>query len=171
MKTALIALLVLAAGQAEAALPSCIAPHDMRTLIAIALPDAVEGLAERCKGALPPDAFLPTQGANLAARYRHEAPVDPARIGRAIQDVTGQDLSNFASDDTVLMIARQFVSDQITRHVRTGDCRTVDGMVAAAAPLHAEAMTDAILLAIRVAGPGKMKGIDVCPPKIEGLKG
>ncbi len=171
MKGALIAFIALAAGQAEAARPACVTPHDMRTLIAVALPDAVEGLADRCKGALPPSAFLPSQGASLAARYRREAPVDPAKARRAIEAATGQDLSSLASDDTVTLLARQFVGDQIARHVRTGDCRTVDGMVALAAPLHADAMAEAILVALRVAGPGEVKGMEICPPKEEGLKG
>ncbi len=58
MKRALLALLALAAGQAEAAKPACVTRHDMRTLIRVALPDAVEALATRCKPALPADAFL-----------------------------------------------------------------------------------------------------------------
>ncbi len=168
MKRALLALLALGAGQAEAARPACVEPRDMRTLIAVALPNAVEGLAERCRSVLPADAFLPNEGSELAARYRREAPVDPARARRAIEAATGQDLSSFASDDTVINLARQFIGDQIEHHVPTRDCPTVDGMVALAAPLRGDAMVEVILLALEVAGPDQTKGLAVCAPKEEG---
>ncbi len=168
MKRALLALLALGAGQAQAARPACVDPRDMRTLIAVALPDAVEALADRCRSVLPTDAFLPNEGAELAARYRQEAPVDPARARHAIEAATGQDLSIFASNDTVTNLARQFIGDQITHHVPTQDCATADGMVALAAPLRADAMIEAILLALELAGPDQTKGLAVCMPKDQG---
>ncbi len=167
MKPALLALLALSAGQAEAARPACVEPRDMRTLISVALPDAVEGLAEHCASALPTDAFLPNEAKALADRYRHEAPVDPARARHAIEAATGQDLSSFASDDTVTNLARQFIGDQIAHHVPARDCATADGMVALAAPLRADAMAEAILLALELAGPDQTKGLAVCRPKEE----
>ena len=168
MKRALLALLALSAGQAEAARPACVEPRDMRTLIAVALPDAIEGLAEQCASALSADAFLPNEGKALAERYRHEAPVDPARARHAIEAATGQNLSSFASDDTVINLARQFIGDQIAHHVPVRDCATADGIVALAAPLRADAMTEAILLALELAGPDQAKGLAVCPAKEEG---
>ena len=106
--------LALFAQDATAAVdrPACIPPHDMKTLIRIALPDAIEGLAERCRTALPGNAFLPSEGMALAARYRREAPVDPARAREAIEAATGQDLSGLASDDTVQLMARQIIGQQ-----------------------------------------------------------
>jgi hypothetical protein len=168
MKRALFALAALVAGQAEAARPSCIPHHDMRVLIRVALPDAVEALVERCRPVLPADAFLPNEGSGLANRFRHEAPVDPARARAAIEEATGQDLSSFASDDTVTSLARQFVDDQITHHVPLKDCRNIDQMVELAGNLRADAMAEAILLALEVAGPDQTKGLAVCPPKDEG---
>lgn len=168
-KAAFVALLALGAAQAaEAARPACIEPGDMRTLIAIALPDAIEGLTGRCAPALPPDAFLPSEGSALAARYRHEAPVDPVRARRAIEAATGQDLSSFASDDTVTNLARTIIGQQITQHVSMRDCSTIDGVVALAAPLRAKAMVEAVLLALQVAGPEQTKGLAICRPKDEG---
>lgn len=168
-KTALAALLALGMGQAaEAARPACIERSDMRTLIAVALPDAIEGLAERCSPALPADAFLPNEGKGLATRYRHEMPADPARARRAIEAATGQDLSSFASDDTVINLARTIVGQQINDHVSIRDCGTIDNVVALAAPLKAHAMVEAILLALQVAGPEQTKGLAICRPNDEG---
>ena len=168
MKRALLALIALGAGQAEAARPACVEPRDMRTVIAVALPEAVEGLADHCMAALSGDAFLPNNGALLAARYRHEMPVDPAKARQAIQSATGQDLSSFASDDTVTNLAGQFIRDQIDHHVPMRDCGAADDMVALAAPLRADAMVEAILLALEIAGADQMKGLAVCQPKDEG---
>lgn len=168
MKCVWLALVALGTGQAEAARPACVEPHDMRTVIAVALPEALEGLADRCKAALSADAFLPNEGSALAARYRREAPVDPAKARQAIQAATGQDLSSFASDDTVTNLARQFIRDQIAHHVPMRDCATADSMVALAAPLRADAMVEALLLALEIAGPDQTKGLAVCPPKDEG---
>jgi hypothetical protein len=160
----------LLSAQAQAERPSCIPHHDMRTLIRVALPDAVEALAERCKPALPADAFLPNEGAGLANRYRQEAPADPAAARRAIQEATGQDLSGFASDDTVMSLARQFVGQQIEQHVPLKDCDNIDSMAELAGNLRADGMTEAILLALELAGPGRVKGLAVCPPKSEGAE-
>jgi hypothetical protein len=169
MKRVLLALVALVGGQAaQAERPTCIHPHDMRTLIRIALPDAVEALAARCRPALPADAFLPNEGNGLAQRYRHEAPVDPARARAAIEAATGQDLSNFASNDTMLTIARGFVDDQIQQRVPIKDCTSIDSMMAIAGALPADTMAEAILVAIEVAGPEQTKGLAICRPKDDG---
>jgi hypothetical protein len=167
---ATIAIVALIVGQAQATPPSCVSHHDMRTLIRVALPDAVEAVATRCAPALPADAFLPNEGAGLANRFRHEAPVDPARARAAIEAATGQDLSSFASDDTVTNLARQFVGNQIEHHLPLKDCKTVDGMMGLAGNLRADAVAEAILLALEVAGPDRVKGLAICPPKDEGAE-
>lgn len=169
MKRALLALVALTAGQAaQAERPACVHRHDMRTLIRLALPDAVEALADRCRPALPADAFLPNEGSGLAQRFRHEAPVDPARARAAIEAATGQDLSSFASNDTMLTIARGFVDDQIQQRVPLRDCKSVDSMMQFAGALPADAMAEAILVAIEVAGPEQTKGLAICRPKDDG---
>jgi hypothetical protein len=166
---AMLALTGLGSAQvAQAAKPACIAPHDMRTLIRVALPDAIESIAGRCKAALPADAFLPNEGEGLARRYRAQAPVDPARVRAAVEAATGQDLSSFASDDTVYALARQFIDDQIANRVPTRECENIDGMIELASNLRADAMAEAILLALQVAGPHVVKGIAICPPKEDG---
>jgi hypothetical protein len=170
MKRALLAALTLVVGQAQAARPTCIPHHDMRVLIRVALPDAVEALVERCRPVLPADSFLPNEGSGLANRFRSEAPVDPSRARAAIEEATGQDLSGFASDDTVTNFARQFVGDQIAHHVPLKDCRSIDKMAELAGNLRADAMAEAILLALEVAGPDQTKGLAVCPPKDEGAE-
>lgn len=143
------------AGQADA---RCVTPDDARTLFAVALPDAIEGLATRCGPALPADAFLPSQGAALAERYRHEAPVDPARARRAIEDASGQDLAFLASADTVTRLAHEFVEHAIRDRVSARDCPTLDGLISLAAPMRADSMAEAILLALQFAGPGALPG-------------
>lgn len=136
----------------------------MRTLVRIALPDAIDGLAARCGPALPPDAFLPSEGKALAMRYRQEAPVDPARARAAIQAATGQDLSSIASDDTIDTMARQLIADQISQRLPLGDCREADTLVSLAAQLHADDMARAIVLILEMAPPGRIKGLAVCHP-------
>ncbi len=168
--TAVLSAALLTAQTAQAARPNCIRPHDMRTLIRIALPDAVEALADRCRPALPADAFLPNEGSGLAQRFRLQAPVDPARARAAIEAATGQDLSSFASNDTMLTIARGFVDNQIQERVPLKDCETVDGMMQVADALPADAMAEAILLAIEVAGPDQTKGLAICRPKEDGAE-
>ena len=165
-----VGAICLIASQATAQRPTCIPHHDMRTLIRLALPDAVEALAERCKPTLPADAFLPNEGVGLANRYRAEAPVDPASARQAIQEATGQNLSSFASDDTITNLARQFVGQQIEDHVPLRDCEKIDSMVELAGNLRADGIAEAILLALEVAGPGRVKGLAVCPPKGEGAE-
>lgn len=163
-----LAASALIAGQLQAQRPACIPHHDMRTLIRLALPDAVEALVDRCRAVLPRDAFLPNEGVGLAGRYRQEAPVDPAAARQAIQEATGQNLASFASDDTVIGLARQIVHQQIEEHVPLRDCENIDSMAELAGNLRADGLTEAILLALELAGPGRVKGLAVCPPKDEG---
>ena len=147
--------------------PACIPPHDMKTLIHIALPDIVEGLTDHCRPALPGNAFLPSEGMALAARYRQEAPVDPARAREAIEAATGQDLSSFASDDTVQMMARQLIGHQISQRLPLGDCREADTLVSLAAPLHPDDMAEAIVLLLKMAPDARIKGLAVCSARDE----
>lgn len=152
--------LALATGQAHAA---CLQPDDARLLFTLALPDAIEGLAQRCAPALPAGAFLPTEGAALAARYRREAPADPARARKAIEAASGQDLSFLASDETVTRLAHDFVARTIQKKVSTGDCATIDGLVALAAPMRADSMAEALMLALQLAGPDLAVGsLSIC---------
>jgi hypothetical protein len=166
-RASLLTLLAVATTTAQAAPPACIERGDMRTLIRVALPSAVEALTARCKATLPPDAFLPSEGAALAERYRQEAPADPARARKAIEAATGRDLSSFADDDTVVTLARAFIGNAIDKKVKPGDCHTIDGMVALAAPFHAGAMADAILLGLELAGPDVTRGLAICRPSAE----
>ncbi len=156
---------VAAAGPVQAAETArCIAPHDARTLFAVALPDAIQGLTARCAPVLSSTAFLPSFGAALADRYRHEAPIDPARARKAIEAATGQDLSFLASDSTVTQMADTLVEKTIAKRVDTRDCQTIDGLVALAAPMRADDMAEALVLAMRIAGPqlALPGGITVC---------
>jgi hypothetical protein len=159
-----LAAAALAAAQAQATAARCIGPDDARTLVLIALPDAIDGLAARCATALPPNAFLRSRGAALADRYRHEAPVDPARARRALEAVTGQDLSFLASDTTVSTLAHEFVGNAIRERVSQNDCPAADALVALAAPMRADAMAEALLLALQIAGPGAALpgGLHIC---------
>ncbi len=153
------------AGPLQAATAArCIAPHDARTLFAVALPDAITGLTARCAPVLSSTAFLRSFGATLAERYRREAPVDPARARKAIEAATGQDLSFLASDDTVIQIADTLVQKTIATRVDTRDCQTIDGLVALAAPMRADDMAEALILALQVAGPDANLpgGISIC---------
>jgi hypothetical protein len=161
-----VALAALAAtGPAQAATAArCVAPHDARTLFEMALPGAIQGLTARCTPVLSPTAFLPSFGATLAERYRHEAAVDPARARKAIEAATGQDLSFLASDSTAVQMADTLVEKTIAKRVQTRDCETIDGLVALAAPMRADDMAEALVLAMRVAGPDLALpgGITVC---------
>ena len=146
--------------QAQAA---CLTADDARALLSVALPDAIDGLAARCAPTLPRDAFLPSEGAALAERYRREAPVDPARARHAIETASGQDLSFLASDETVTRLAHDYVLKTIRDRVAPHDCQTVDAMLALAAPMRADAMAEAILLGLQLAGPGSLPGgVSLC---------
>jgi len=165
---ALLTGLALIGGEAQAAKPPCVEHRDMRLLLRLALPEAVEALADRCRSELPADAFLPNEGAGLANRLRSQDPVDLAEARGAFERATGQDLSSFASDDTVRSLARQYVDDQITQHVSVKDCPQIDTMMELAGTLRTSTMADALLLVLAAAGPDQVKGVAICRPKDEG---
>ena len=150
---------LLCAAPARAA---CLQPDDMRVLLSVALPDAIEGLAARCAPVLPAGAYLPSQGAALAQRFRREVPVDTAKARRAIETASGQDLSFLASDDSVTRMAHDYVGNTIRKQVPTEDCGAIDGLISLAAPMRADAMAEMILLALQLAGPDAMPGLSLC---------
>jgi hypothetical protein len=156
----LAAIVALTGAQTQAA---CLQPDEARTLFTLALPDAIDGLVKRCASALPANSFLAKRGVALAERYRREAPFDPSRARHAIEIASGQDLSFLADDDTVMRLAHEFVEHAVEKKVATGNCDAVDGLVELAAPLRADAMAEALMLALQLAGPDLTIGkVGIC---------
>ena len=56
-------------GLASAAEPVCLTQAEATSLVAYALPQAINGTAKRCSAVLPAGAFLRQHGSELATRY------------------------------------------------------------------------------------------------------
>ena len=153
----LLATLALLAHPAEvlAQAPRCIPQEQAAALVTFALPTLVEGVAQRCRPTLPPNAYLSANATALADRYRPEAdaawPTARTAIGRLFAQFLGQPMPADMNSDVLRQLAEPLLGSLLARQVSTDDCAVVDTAVANAAPLSGRAVGRLAVLAATVA--------------------
>jgi hypothetical protein len=112
---------------------ACLTAAELQAVTTWLVPDAVDGLARRCRGTLSRQSFLAVSGPALADRYRSEtgSAADAAR--QALRRVAGESpLSLFGDTFTGALIVEGALDRLDTR-----DCATADRLVALLSPLPA----------------------------------
>jgi hypothetical protein len=187
MRKKVAALLALAAlgsaGAARAAGDACLMPADLDAIFAYALPTVIDAAGETCHKALPGDAFLAAQGADLAARYRTDQagawPLAKAAVLKVgVGALTGGrgdgGLGKYAAllpDGALQGFATGFVKQFVVSNVRAADCRDIDYGLRLIAPLPPENAAGLITLVIErlerrqsaSAQPGRKPVLPLCP--------
>lgn len=151
-------VLAMAPCAAMAAEPVCISKAEATSLIAYALPQAINGTAKRCASSLPADAFLRTKGPGLAARYaaqkdRYWPKAKPALL-KAL-NTQGGGSSNMMTglpDDTLRQMADVFVEGFVSQRIAPKSCKQLDLAIDLLSPLPPENTAGLIALSMDVAG-------------------
>lgn len=151
-----LALLVIAPGIASAAEPICLTKREATSLIAYALPQAINGTAKRCAATLPADSFLRAHGAELAARYgtqkdRYWPQAKPALLKALGGNSDTARLTANLPDENLRQMADVFVEGLVSQRIALKSCDKLDVAIDLLSPLPPENAAGLIALSIEVA--------------------
>ena len=164
---ALIALIATLAPPARAA-TACFDEADGRSVVAFALPAAVEAAARRCASVLPRTAWLPRNASRLAARYRQEGGGDLKAALPVMERLSGQTLPKFLDDSTAAGLANGIIAERVTSSLRTSDCASVARVAEQLDPLPLGNVA-ALAVALAQLDDGKLlgaSGLSICPLRV-----
>jgi hypothetical protein len=143
---------------AAAAQQQCLTPAEASSLAAYALPAAITGTSKRCSPSLPPSAFLPRGGAELASRYAaRRAQNWPAakaaffKIGGGAKDESSAMLKTLP-DTSLQQMLDAIIEGMVAQEIPTEKCGQIDRIVGLLAPLPAQNTADLIAVVLGLAG-------------------
>jgi hypothetical protein len=169
--TTAAAVLALVPAIASAAEPVCLTKREATSLIAYALPQAINGTAKRCASALPADAFLRRHGSELASRYgaqkdRYWPQAKPAFL-KALAGQGGDTggLTKNLPDDSLRQLADVFVEGFVSQRIALKSCDKLDLAIDLLSPLPPENTAGLIALTMEVASTAepKLGKVTLCP--------
>ena len=149
--------IALVPGLASAAEPICLTQAEATSLVAYALPQAINGTAKRCSAVLPAGAFLRQHGSELATRYagqkdKYWPQAKPAFIKTLGAD--GGDAANLTRslpDDSLRQLADVFVEGLVSQRIALKSCDKLDLAIDLLSPLPPENTAGLIALTMEVA--------------------
>lgn len=183
----MVALICLAASAAAAQTPAptprpgfskpatqasrpCLTPAEAKGLATFVLPGLIDGLAQRCRGALDRDAFLRQDASDtLAKRLRRDAASSWPVAKGAIEKLNGgQKLPGLFGDRFIMTMAEPMAADLVLRSFDRSDCGAVDGLVAGLAPLPSANFSNVIsaLIALGADAADEKAPLRICPAPI-----
>lgn len=159
---------------AVAQTPACMPQQQAGALVTFALPTLVERLADRCREALPPTAYLEANAGALADRYRPDAAAAWPEARRAIAQIftqfLGQPMPADMNSDLVRTLAEPALAGLLAKQVSRQDCVIADAAITNAAALSGRDLGRLAALALTVAdrkGNGIAGVLKVCRPERE----
>ena len=162
--------LTIAPGIASAAEPVCLTKKEATSLIAYALPQAINGTAKRCAATLPATSYLRRHGTELAARYgsqkdKYWPQARPALL-KALSAKGGDtaELTRNLPDDSLRQLADVFVEGFVAQRIAIKSCDKLDIAIDLLSPLPPENTAGLIALTIEVASAAdpKLGNVSLC---------
>ncbi|MDB5683770.1 MAG: hypothetical protein JWM75_1468 [Sphingomonas bacterium] len=144
----------------------CLSEREMQAVVTWLVPDAIDGLARKCRGRLTGRAFLPASGAALANRYREDAGAAADEGRRALRRIAGDTPLSLFGDDFTSALIVEGALDRIDPE----DCGTADRMVALLSPLPLSSLGEitALLVASGLRNNrGKPAPVQLCKAMIQ----
>ncbi|MCJ2186316.1 hypothetical protein [Novosphingobium beihaiensis] len=153
-------LLALAPGLAAAAEPVCLSRTEATSLVAYALPEAINGTVKRCAPVLPASAFLRQHGGALAARYATQKAKYWPDAKPAFMKALGPDAASTVGnlpDDTARQLADTFVEGFVSQQIALKSCTKLDIAIDLLSPLPPENTAGLIALTMEAASKAEPK--------------
>jgi hypothetical protein len=166
------ALAVIAPGVSRAAEPPCLTPSELTSLAGYSLPSIITGTSERCASVLGADAYLPRNGAQLAARYAERRAADWPGAKSAFlkfSTVIGADANRTIQqmpDASLQPILDTFIEGMVSQQIPLKRCNSIDRLVRLLAPLPPDKTAELIAIAVGLeskAGERKFGKFSICP--------
>jgi hypothetical protein len=142
---ALSAMLACFSAQAQAAGTPCLTSAEARSVVSAALPDLVLAISNKCKPALPADAYLTKSGGSLASKFKSSANAAWPSAKKAVLRIAGDKAELLASlpDDSSRALLSVGINTMITNGVTTEKCGVANRILAALDPLPSANFADA----------------------------
>jgi hypothetical protein len=160
---AMLAMPAIAQAQANAA---CLTEPEARALFTFAIPEGIEGVANKCKGSLPATAFMPSKSQEMVARFRAAAvgswPAAKAafvKIGKQDDDMK---VLAAMPDSALQPFVSAAFSEIVAKDVKPQDCPKIDRFVAALASLSPANAADLITALIALVGSKEGDDFKLC---------
>lgn len=156
-------LVALAPTAVTAAEPICLSHGEATSLLAYALPQAINGVAKRCTPVLPADAYLRRKGGALAARYAGQKDKYWPQAKPAFLKTLGSDAGDMANltrtlpDETLRQLADVFVEGYVSQRIAAKSCDKLDVAIDLLSPLPPENTAGLIALTMEVASAAEPK--------------
>lgn len=156
----LAAFLAIVPAVASAAEPVCLTRTEATSLLAYALPQAIDGTAKRCAAVLPAGAFLRQHGGELVERYAGQKDKYWPQAKPAFMKALGADAANTVRnlpDDTTRQLADTFVEGFVSQRIALKSCDKLDLAIDLLSPLPPENTAGLIALTMEVASNAEPK--------------
>ncbi|MFM7027721.1 MAG: hypothetical protein ACKOXK_03465 [Chakrabartia sp.] len=151
---ALMSLPCTVAAQMPAAdrLP-CLTPGEGQAILAFTLPDIVAGLSRKCGPALGSTSYMSQSGLNLAERYRPQSNAAWSQARPALRKLAGETavFADMMSDEVFKGVASGVATTAVLKEVQPAQCRDIDRILRAVAPLPPENMSMLVGILLEIA--------------------
>ncbi|WP_129586213.1 hypothetical protein [Sphingomonas montana] len=142
----------------------CLTEAEARSVVAYALPAAIEATAARCRPALPASAWLNRGAAGMAARYRRDGGGNPAAALAVIEKLSGQSVPDMLDPSTLTTVVEQLIADRIGTAVATRDCTAISRIAEQISPLPIGNVASLLVALVQLdRGTASRTGIRICP--------
>lgn len=172
MATALALLPGPIVSSAHAAEPPCLTATEFTALASYGLPSMITGATQRCAAALPADAWLKRNGAQLSARYASAKPRAWPGAKLAFMKLGSNggkeavDIFKTLPDTTLQQMVDGLIEGMIGQQLPVERCGTIDRVVSLLSPLPPENTAELIALAAGIgakSGQAKTGKLSICP--------
>ena len=145
---------------------TCLTDVEARGLFTFAMPEALEGMATKCRAALPETAFLSVHSKEMLMRFRAAAAGSWPQAKAAFLKMSheGEDDHVMASmpDSALQPFVAAAFSGVVANDVKPADCPKIDRFVAALAPLPPASVAELITALIALVGGDESDDLRIC---------
>lgn len=157
---------------AAAAEAPCLTTSEFASLAGYTLPSIIKGTSQRCASTLGPNAFLRTNGQELANRYATHKAANWPEAKAAFLKLSSNSSSNAneifsdMQDESLRPIVDAMLEGMISQQIPLDRCATIDKIVNLLSPLPAENTAELVALAVELSSnskPAQVDKINLCP--------
>jgi hypothetical protein len=147
VKTLLLAALLTATPRTE---PPCITPAEITDALLFILPALIDGTAEKCRAALPAEAYLFVGARSLGERLKAESKVHYAGAVSAFEKMAKEKLPRGLSEATVSGLIAEGMRGELLADMKSSQCADINQTAELLAPLPPENLGGLATLLIRL---------------------
>ena len=149
----------------------CLTEAEARSVVAYALPAAIDATATRCRPVLPASAWLNRGAAGLSQRYRREGGGDAAAALSVLERLSGQQIPDFLDAGTATTVVESLIAERAGAALATRDCAAVSRIAEQISPLPIGNVAALLVALVQLdRGTTSRTGIRICAPAPAGAR-